>query len=74
MVSSLVQNALEKVDTRAGDGTTSAAIFIRSLYEQCRELLQADKISLPELREQLEAGVQHAIRLVNQRSEQPNDK
>lgn len=57
MVSSLVQNALEKVDARAGDGTTSAAIFIKSLYEQCRDLLQTNKISLPELRRELEIGV-----------------
>lgn len=69
-----MQSALEKVDARAGDGTTSAAIFIKSLYDSCRELLQTGKVSLPELRGQLKIGVQHAVQLVNSRSEQPNDK
>ena len=59
--SSLVQNALEKVDARAGDGTTSAAVFIKALYDSCGELLRSGKITLPELRKQLEIGVRRAV-------------
>ena len=74
LVSSLVQNALEKVDARAGDGTTSAAILIESLYAQSRELLRTGKITLPELREQLEEGAKHAIQLTTQMSVMPDEK
>eukprot|EP00703_Trepomonas_sp_PC1_P002090 JAP94516.1 Chaperonin 60 [Trepomonas sp. PC1] len=68
LATSLLTNALEKIDQKAGDGTTSATIFICDLIKQCHLSDQ----SLPILRNSLQEAKLQALALLEKHVKKPS--
>ncbi|CAL6102026.1 Chaperonin_60 [Hexamita inflata] len=73
VVSQTVQRALQRVDEKAGDGTTSATILIGSLYDGCVRAVSEGRVSLPELTLQIEQATARALQIASELAMRPSE-